>query len=233
MPDGYIDVFSKMDLVLTEKLDGQNNSLNRYGAYARSHSAPTQHPWDKEMINLWNSIKNDLGDLELFGESMYAVHSIEYRKLDSYFYLFGLRQNGVWLSWEEVCFWAKMFDLPTAPQIELNKDFSLHSIKGLLSVNKENGALSKWLDYNLGMRWEDYTETGGALGGFDPITGNSCCEGLVIRNKNEYRVNEGLLPVGKNEFDSVFKLVRIKHVKTDIHWTKNWRRAKLKWEWKS
>jgi hypothetical protein len=42
----------------------------------------------------------------------------------------------------------------------------------------------------------------------------------------------------KNDLgDSLFKLVREKHVKTDEHWTKSWyqgkgQKAKLKWEWR-
>jgi len=35
------------------------------------------------------------------------------------------------------------------------------------------------------------------------------------------------LPVQPNEFDNLFKLVRAKHVKTDVHWTKTWQTATL------
>ena len=96
MPDGYVDIFSKMDLVVTEKIDGQNLCFNKDGVYARSHASPTEHAWDKPMIELWNILKHDLGkgDFELFGESMYAIHSIEYSNLENYFYLFGVRENG-------------------------------------------------------------------------------------------------------------------------------------------
>jgi hypothetical protein len=55
-------------------------------------------------------IKHDLGDLELFGENLYAVHSIEYRKLPSHFFVFGIRHHDVWLSWEETAF-TPVFDL--------------------------------------------------------------------------------------------------------------------------
>ena len=75
-------------LVLTEKLDGQNNCFAAHGLYARSHTAPTQHPWDKPLLQRWQQIKDDLGDLELFGENMYGIHSIAYSQLESYFYLF-------------------------------------------------------------------------------------------------------------------------------------------------
>mgnify|MGYP000780897331 FL=1 len=32
-------------------------------------------------------MKNDLGDIEIFGENLYAIHSIEYRKLETHFYV--------------------------------------------------------------------------------------------------------------------------------------------------
>jgi hypothetical protein len=228
MPNGYVNVFRNFPLIITEKLDGQNDSINKLGVFARSHSAPTQHAWDKYLHDIWNSIKNDLGDIELFGESMYAIHSIAYKKLENYFYLFGVRENGIWKSWEEVKWWASAFDFPTVPEIPI--EISLNSVIASLGVNKERGGLQKWLAMNLGMTWEEYVETEGQLGGYDPITGFSCCEGFVVRHAGEFKVNEGHLPVDANEFDSLFKLVRKKHVKTDEHWTKNWKRAKLKWE---
>ena len=51
MPRGYLQAFADMkDLVITEKLDGQNNCFNKYGVFARSHSAPSIHPWDKPFL---------------------------------------------------------------------------------------------------------------------------------------------------------------------------------------
>ena len=64
MPAGYLDAFAAKDaLVITEKLDGQNNCLSRHGVFARSHAALTQHPWDKPLLDRWQRIKYDLGDL--------------------------------------------------------------------------------------------------------------------------------------------------------------------------
>lgn len=230
MPDGYLDAFLDQDLVLTEKLDGQNDSFNEVGVYARSHAAPTEHAWDKPMVDIWKGIKDDLGDLELFGESMYAVHSIEYKELEHHYYLFGVRQNGLWLSWKEIKEWAELFGFPTVPEIPIT--VTLRQVKDSMPKANENDILREWLRRNLGMSWEEYVETGGSLGGFDPTTENQvpCCEGFVIRKASSYKMNNGILPVMTNEFDSLFKLVRKKHVKTDVHWTKNWRRAKLKWE---
>jgi hypothetical protein len=224
MPDGYVEKFSNMNkLIMTEKLDGQNNCFNKDGVFARSHTSPSAHPWDKPMWDRWHLIKNDLKNLEIFGENMYGEHSIGYSKLDSYYYVFAIREGKRWLSWEEVKFYASVLDFPTVPEIEIKV-----SLKEFYKSNiNENKLLADWFIQNLGMKWEDYTNTSGALGGFDPKTGEDVSEGFVIRNAEGFETNSGLLPVANNEFDNLFKLVRAKHVKTDEHWTKTWKPAKL------
>jgi len=224
MPTGYVKSFAeKKTLVLTEKLDGQNNCFSKRGVFARSHAAPSEHPWDRPMRERWELIKKDLNNLELFGENMYGIHSIAYKNLESFFYVFAVREGERWLSWEEVTFYASIFDFPVVPEIPIT-----HKLSHFLDENKdENVALEKWLTKNLGMTWEQSVETAGLLGGYDPITGNPCSEGFVIRNKAGFATNNGDLPVEPNEFDNLFKLVRPSHVQTDIHWTKTWKAAKL------
>jgi len=101
MPQGYVEAFAKMPkLVLSEKLDGQNNCFSKEGLFARSHACASILPWDKPMRERWELIKRDLGDYEIFGENMYGIHSIAYSKLESYFYVFAVRVKDVWLSWE-------------------------------------------------------------------------------------------------------------------------------------
>ncbi len=224
MPPGYVAAFAeKENLILTEKLDGQNNCFNKYGVFARSHTAPTIHPWDKPMRERWELIRHDLKDLEIFGENMYGIHSIAYHQLESYYYVFAVREKDRWLSWEEVKFYAAMLDFPVVPEIPLQK--------GLAEVYDpaldENEILEAWLTLNLGMSWQEYVETPGTLGGYDPHSGAPCCEGFVVRDANGFPTNSGRLPVASNEFDSLFKLVRKSHVKTDVHWTKNWKPASL------
>ncbi|MDX1908819.1 MAG: RNA ligase family protein [Bacteroidia bacterium] len=224
MPDGYVRAFADLDqLVITEKLDGQNNCFNQSGVYARSHLSPTLHPWDKPMRERWELIKNDLGNLEVFGENMFGIHSIEYRRLESYFYVFAIRQGDQWLSWEEVCFYAAMLDFPVVPELTFPIRLDACFVPGL----GENQVLEKWLTQNLGMPWEDWVHTPGSLGGFDPKSGKAACEGLVVRNKNGFRENEGPIPVADNEFNQLFKLVRKGHVTTETHWTKIWQPASL------
>ena len=232
MPDGYLSSFAKMkELVLTEKLDGQNNCFNKHGLFARSHTAPTEHPWDKPLRDRWNLIKDDLKDLEIFGENMYGIHSIEYTDLESYFYVFAIREKDTWLSWEAVKFYAALLDFPTVPEYEIKKKLS-----DFFQPNfSENKILENWLTANLGMTWLESVKTPGMLGGFDPLTKQPCSEGFVIRNANSFKTNEGEISVAQNEFNNLFKLVREAHVQTDIHWTKTWKPATLtdysKYKW--
>lgn len=222
LPSGYLSSFAKKRLVLTEKLDGQNNCFNEFGVFARSHSAPSAHAWDKPLIERWVLMKNDLKDLAIFGENVYAIHSIAYQKLESFFYVFGVREKDYWLSWEEVKFYANLFDFPTVPEIPIISDLNTEK-----SASDENIILKNWLKLHLKMDWTDWVKTSGLLGGYDPKNHLPACEGLVLRNAEGFYTNNGDLAVQSNEMDNVLKLVRAKHVKTDVHWTKNWSPTKL------
>lgn len=187
-------------LIHTEKLDGENNCLSRYGVFARSHAAPTTSPWTATIRQYWQSIRNDLGNLEIFLENLYAVHSIEYRNLDHHFYVFGIREGDRWLSWEETRFYAAMLDLPVVPEIKrITPPATRAGFEGdLLSL--VNGP--------------------GAFDPHDVHTGKpATMEGIVSRNANGYAVSDFA--------ENVFKYVRKGHVKTDQHWTRQWRRARL------
>lgn len=162
---------------------------------------------------------------------MFGRHSISYDKLESYFYVFGVREGDLWLSWDEVKLYAEMFDFPTVPEIKVDKP-----LKEVFNHEQtENEILEKWLCVNLGITWAESVETEGKLGGFYTITGEKCSEGFVIRNSASFKTNEGCISVANNEFNNLFKIVRKSHVKSDLHWTKSWKPAKLinysKYKW--
>ncbi len=192
-------------LVHTEKLDGENNCLNRHGVFARSHAAPTQSAWSQQIRQRWQLIKNDLGDIELFGENLYAVHSIEYQHIEEYFYVFAVRQGNYWLSWEEVKFYASLFDFPTVPELSLNIDKQLGSqvyTQQLITATEQD---SQFIAY-------------------DTHSQQPCSmEGIVTRDSQRFSLDDFKC--------HVFKYVRKNHVKTDIHWKRHWQRAKLAFEY--
>lgn len=200
----YWDDIAQIDeLVHTEKLDGENNCLSKHGVFARSHAAPTTSAWTQSLRQFWQRIKNDLGDLEIFGENLYAIHSIEYQRLEHYYYVFGIRHFDKWLSWEETKFYAATLDLPTVPELKLVR-------QPLEKTAFEQEVL-------------EMVKQPSVFSSVDTQLHQPCrMEGIVTRNTSEYGVADFA--------NNVFKYVRKGHVKTDEHWTRNWKRAKLLWE---
>ena len=188
--------------VITEKLDGSNLKLSQFGMFARSTSGPTRNPWDQYMKPKWEQIQKDLADfnIEICGESMYGIHSIEYSGLKEYFYVFGIKDisRNFWLSWEETEYYASLFDFPTVPVIlKTDKKFTQQEFQNLI----EN----------------DIMKTPSLLS--DSRFFESPKEGVVTRLSNEFPCDMF--------YNSCFKYVRKSHVTTDEHWTRNWRRARI------
>jgi len=148
-----------IDIVVTEKLDGENCGMIDGGVYARSHATFTTSAWSREVRDLHKQkIENSLGEgVYLFGENMEGIHSIEYLDLTSYFYIFGVRDNGIWISWDKVEEYAYLLDLPTAPVL----------FRGRVETEKELKELT-----------EDLVSQPSALDGN--------CEGVVVRNAGEF-----------------------------------------------
>lgn len=180
-------------IVITEKLDGSNSCITKGGVYARSHGTYSNNPWDRVIWEIHNRIKDDINDYYIFGENMYGIHSIEYNDLESYFYIFGVREDKTWLSFKEVKEIGYLLDLPIVPVL----------FEGVFNSQEE-----------LQSKVEELVNQTSILGGKR--------EGIVVRQYDSFE--------NKDFHKSFFKWVRKDHVKTDQHWTRNWKRAKLKWE---
>ena len=107
------------DIVITEKMDGSNTSLETQGCFARTHSGPPTHASFDGLKALHANIKYKIPEsIQLFGEWCYALHSIAYNQLPGYFMMFNARylgENSKWASWEEVVMWAEELEVPTVP----------------------------------------------------------------------------------------------------------------------
>ena len=104
------------EIVITEKLDGENAGMTKEGVYARSHTDFTVSPWSREVRILHQLIKSSIDEgVFIFGENMEGIHSIKYENLTSYFYIFGVRDNNIWLSWDQVEEYSYLLDIPTVP----------------------------------------------------------------------------------------------------------------------
>lgn len=106
------------EIVVTEKLDGENTSLYRDDLHARSLDM-RPHPsrtWVKaERGRIAHRIPEGW---RLCGENVYAVHSLRYEDLEGYFYLFSVwDEHNVSRPWDEVREWARRLSLPTPREL--------------------------------------------------------------------------------------------------------------------
>ena len=116
------------EIVITEKLDGENCGMTKDGVYARSHTDFTVSPWSREVRILHQLIKSSIDEgVFIFGENMEGIHSIKYENLTSYFYIFGVRDNNIWISWDQVEEYSYLLDIPTVPVL----------FRGTVSTEKE------------------------------------------------------------------------------------------------
>jgi len=188
-----LDVLLGEEVVLTEKMDGSNVCLTRTDVYARSHAGAPAHKSFNTLKPLHSRLKNSIpSGLSVFGEWVYAVHSIEYSILPSHLMIFGVRDDDLdfWWSWDDVeDFSSSALRLPTVPVI----------LRGAFP----------------GKDIFEKVVTG--LSGLSSIYGPTR-EGLVVRHTAELKdirlEKEGRKMVG------VGKWVRKNHVQTTQHWTR-------------
>lgn len=122
------------EIVITEKLDGENCGMTNDGVYARSHATFTTSAWSREVRQLHDiKVRGQLeDDVFLFGENMEGIHSIEYTNLKSYFYLFGVRDGNIWIPWSGVEEYSYLLDLPLVPVLFKGKVESEEELRKLV-----------------------------------------------------------------------------------------------------
>lgn len=115
-----LESFVGRPLVVTEKADGSNVCLERGGCYARSHGHAPVHPSFDALKALHARVASLIDpDVQVFGEWLYARHSLHYTALPGYLLIFGVRDTAArrWASWEDVELWGGVLSLPTVPVV--------------------------------------------------------------------------------------------------------------------
>lgn len=116
--DNPTGMFVNSEIVVTEKLDGENTTFYRDYLHARSLDyAP--HPSRDRVRALHASIAHDIPEnWRLCGENVYAQHSITYDALPAYFLVFSIwNERNECLSWDETVTWSRLLGLHTVPVI--------------------------------------------------------------------------------------------------------------------
>lgn len=96
-----VDGLMSGDLVVTEKMDGENTTIHAGGTHARSPDG-RNHPSRDWVKAFAGRVMHRLGaDERIVGENLYARHSIAYAELPSYFLGFAWITGGIVRSWDE------------------------------------------------------------------------------------------------------------------------------------
>ena len=113
-----VDALLHRELVITEKLDGSNVCLEREQVFARSHNDAPRHPSFDALKAVHAALRWQIPAYwQLFGEWLWARHSIAYNRLPTFLLIFGIRDTSemVWLSWEETVAACNNMNLKTVP----------------------------------------------------------------------------------------------------------------------
>jgi hypothetical protein len=106
------------EVLVTEKLDGENTTMYADHIHARSiDSRPhISREWVKKLhANICYLIPSGW---RLCGENLYAKHSIAYKNLESYFYLFSIwNDQNECLDWAQTLEWAELLGLKTPKEL--------------------------------------------------------------------------------------------------------------------
>ena len=104
-------------VIVSLKMDGENTTMYNDYIHARSLDSAS-HETRKWVKGLWSRISYMLDDnMRICGENLYAVHSVKYKNLKSYFMMFSMWVDNKCLSWDETKEYAQIIGLETVPVI--------------------------------------------------------------------------------------------------------------------
>ena len=111
-----LDELIGREVVVTEKMDGENTSMYSNHIHARSLDS-RHHPSRDWVKKLWGEINYQIPeDWRICGENVYAKHSVAYENLETYFYGFSIwNEDNVALSWDETLMWFKELRIEPVP----------------------------------------------------------------------------------------------------------------------
>ena len=131
-------IFENKNVVVTEKLDGENTTLYRNSSHARSINSQSHESrnWLKQFHSKFSYEIPE--NMRICGENVFAKHSIYYKNLSSYFYVFSIWNNNTCLSWADTLEWCNLLKLEPVPML-YQGIYKKEIIKKLYKSIKGNG----------------------------------------------------------------------------------------------
>ena len=113
-------LFTQGEAVMTEKIDGSNVCLTREHLFARSHSHEPEHTSFDMLKARWPQLHYRIPEhIAIYGEWVYATHSIKYDRLSDYLIVFSMLdlEAETWLSWDDTTSLADELSIEYVPVI--------------------------------------------------------------------------------------------------------------------
>ena len=131
--------FEGKRVVVTLKMDGENTTMYNDFIHARSLNS-SSHETRKWVKGLWARISYMIDEnMRICGENLYALHSVAYTDLPSYFMVFSIWVDNKCLSWEETQDYSKIIGLDVVPVIYdgiYDKDAIINAFKPYEKTNE-------------------------------------------------------------------------------------------------
>ncbi|MFD4243390.1 RNA ligase family protein [Streptomyces sp. NPDC058525] len=141
------------EVVVTEKLDGENTTLYADGLHARSLDS-AHHPSRAWVKGLQGRIAARIpAGRRVCGENLYARHSLGYEDLDSWFYGFSVWDGEHCLDWDATVRFLRGLGVPT-PRVLWRGTFDERALRRLkLDTARHEGYVVRTVD---GFAYEDF-----------------------------------------------------------------------------
>lgn len=142
--------FEGKNVVITVKMDGENTSLYKDYFHARSLDG-NHHPSQSWVKNFHAGVSFGIPDGWRFcGENLYAKHSIEYKNLLSYFYLFAIyNEKNECLSWNDTILYGEIMGMSIVPVVYhgvWNEDYARNLYQNEINGDKMEGFVVRLAD---------------------------------------------------------------------------------------
>lgn len=124
-----VDKLMSLPIIASIKEDGENTTL--YPDYIHARSIDSKHHESRAWVkSLHGRIKRELPEgYRICGENLYAKHSIHYKHLRDYFYVFSIwNEKNEALSWSDTVGYCDILGLQTVPVICKGGGFTLEQI---------------------------------------------------------------------------------------------------------
>jgi predicted kinase len=134
------------EVVVTEKLDGENTTMYSDGLHARSLDS-AHHPSRAWVKALHGRVAAQIpAGRRVCGENLYARHSVAYESLDSWLYAFSVWDGGRCLDWDSTVAFTRRLGIPVPPVL-WRGTFNERAIRALrMDTTRQEGYVVRPVD---------------------------------------------------------------------------------------